>query len=174
MPGAPMSPLSPFGPLGPTSPFGPCAAADSWPALKSAAVSEPFLTLRPLTASFLSWTAPTEFFGRTSLPAAWPSGVAKRTETSSAVVARTMEIFEPDIVLLLRVEFMTPRSQPRQPRKMRPAGVWRCGWPYHDEGAARRGPFTLRCVRARRCLRAQALSYAQAEVRVTVLEVIGI
>ena len=49
------------------------------------------------TAFFLSWDAPTEFFGKTSLLAAWLSGVAANTAMMSAVIAMIVGVFEPDI-----------------------------------------------------------------------------
>src|SRR5512146_2727291 len=107
-PGLPFSPLAPWIPWiprGPGSPFGP---AGSWPALKSAAMSEPFFTLAlvtaflasflPATAFFFNCTAPTEFLGRTSLLAAWPSEVEPKTATTRAVTAMIVEIFDLNMV----------------------------------------------------------------------------
>src|SRR5919197_4907895 len=51
----PGTPWSPLGPCGPGSPFGPFGPAGSWPALKSAASSEPSRTFAELTAFFLSF-----------------------------------------------------------------------------------------------------------------------
>jgi hypothetical protein len=55
---------------------------------------------------------PTELRGTTSLPAAWPSGVAKSTLTSNAVAARAIEIFELDIGFLPSFDFMRSSSHP--------------------------------------------------------------
>ena len=119
-------PLTPGDPAAPVSPFGPrgtggagislragrsgialctrCAGlalralrtGRERPALKSAATSVPSFTLRPVTAPFFSWPAPTEFFGRTNLAAAWLSGVDPSTATTRAVTAT--------IIVVLRVQ----------------------------------------------------------------------
>jgi hypothetical protein len=67
--------------------------------LKSLARSDPSFTFRLVTAFFFSWGAPTELFGTIIRLAAWPSGVAPRTATASAVMAMTVGTFERNTVL---------------------------------------------------------------------------
>jgi hypothetical protein len=62
-----------------------------------------FASFFPATAFFFSWAAPTEFFGSTSLPAAWPIGVAPKTATTRAVTAMIVVSFEFSVVALLLV-----------------------------------------------------------------------
>src|SRR5688572_7969000 len=67
-PGGPAGPAAPAGPATPAGPAGPCG---NWPALKSTASSEPFLTLLEdtallamsvtFTAPVFSWPVPTLF-----------------------------------------------------------------------------------------------------------------
>jgi hypothetical protein len=57
VPAVPFVPASPFGPV---SPFAPCGPAGRVPP-KSAAVSERFFTLAPVTAFFFSCAVPTLF-----------------------------------------------------------------------------------------------------------------
>src|SRR5262249_35563254 len=91
-PERPGDPVSPFGPCGPAGPAG------SWPALKSAAMSQPFLTFAPVIALFLICAAPTEFFGTISRLAACPSGVVPNRATTSAVTAIVGVILDLNIV----------------------------------------------------------------------------
>jgi hypothetical protein len=73
--------------------------------LKSAASSEWFFTFALVTAFFFSCAVPTEFFPRTILPAAWPTGVAARTATTSAVIGMIVGVL-PFIGLLPSVVVM--------------------------------------------------------------------
>jgi hypothetical protein len=76
------------------------------PFLTFALVTAFFLILGPVTARILICGAPTELFGRIIRPAAWPTGVAASTATSSAANARMVGVFEPDIVLLPSIAFV--------------------------------------------------------------------
>jgi hypothetical protein len=59
------------------------------------------MTLRPVTEFFCSCFAPTEFFGRITLLAAYPRGVAPSIETARAVAARMVGSFGACMVVLL-------------------------------------------------------------------------
>src|SRR5262245_34085601 len=121
---------TPESPFGPWSPFGPTGPAGSWPFLKSTASRERFLTLALVTALRFSCEVPTEPLPRTSLPAAWPTGVAPRTATARAVNAATVVIFDLNIPC---APFGVIRAAPTGNVRL-----WRRRWPSWADSSRRR------------------------------------
>jgi hypothetical protein len=65
----------------------PRGPAGIWPAAKSAAWSEWFLTLLETTASFLSWLVPTLPLGRALTTATPVPVVARKSATQATIIA---------------------------------------------------------------------------------------